>query len=384
MARYKASVDMLKRLVAFDTTTRQSNLELISYVQGYLEEYGIKSRLVYSADKTKANLLATIGDDTSPGIVLSGHTDVVPVEKDGWISSPWELTEREGKLYGRGSCDMKGFIAVCLAHVPDFVTAQAKTPVHFCFSYDEEVGCIGAHSLVKELDSLPHVPKLAIIGEPTMMQLVMGHKGKMLIRCTVSGKSGHSSSAPHQLNAVEYGARAIAIIADRAKDIAEKGPFNDNYTVPHTTMLTTLVNGGVATNITPDRCVFSFEIRNIPEHPGKEVLADVRSRVETLFSSEIQARFPEVGFEWEMEFSYPGMSVDENTEGYRFIREIHPFVGGCVSYGSEGGIFQQEGNIPSILCGPGNIEQAHKRNEFVEKEQIAQCSDLIEKLIGVL
>ncbi|PID45798.1 MAG: acetylornithine deacetylase, partial [Proteobacteria bacterium] len=345
---------------------------------------GIKSRLVYSEDGTKANVWATIGADTRPGVVLSGHTDVVPAERDGWESSPWELTERHGKWYGRGSCDMKGFIAVCLAFVPDLVAARVQTPVHLCFSYDEEVGCIGVHRLVEDLHTLNYVPKIAIIGEPTMMQLIRGHKGKMLIKCRVSGKSGHSSYAPYQVNAVEYAARAIGIIADRAQEFARKGPFNTSYTVPHTTMLTTLISGGVATNITPDSAVFSFEIRNIPEHPGEEILLDLRCRVETLFSEEIKKRFPEVGVDWETEFSYPGMSVDEDTEGYRFIKEIHPSVGNCVSYGSEGGIFQQEGKIPAILCGPGNIEQAHKRNEFVEKDQIVQCVDFMKRLIKAL
>ncbi len=384
MARYESSVEILKKLVAFDTTATQSNLELIAYIQEYLERYDIKSRLIYSEDKTRANLWATIGSDSCSGIILSGHTDVVPVEKDGWHSSPWQLTERDGKLYGRGSCDMKGFLAVCLAHVPDFVAAKKQTPVHFCFSYDEEVGCVGVHSMVKELDSLQYTPKLAIIGEPSMMQLIRGHKGKFLIKCTMRGKSGHSSYAPHHVNAVEYAARAITIIADQAKKIAREGPFNSLYTVPHSTLLTSLVAGGVATNITPDRCVFRFEIRNIPEHSSKDVLADMKCRIAELFSPEIKAQFPEAGFDWEMEFSYPGMAIDETTEGYHLVKGINPRVGDCVSYGTEGGIFQEEGKIPAIICGPGNIEQAHKRNEFVAKEQIAQCSEFIEKLIKVL
>ncbi len=384
MARYDAAVEILKKLVAFDTTTAQSNLDLIAYVQGYLEQYEIKSHLIYSEDKTRANLWATVGNDSCPGIILSGHTDVVPVEKDGWNFSPWQLTEHDGKLYGRGSCDMKGFLAVCLAHVPELVAAKKQTPVHLCFSYDEEIGCMGVHSLVEDLAKLHHLPKIAIIGEPTMMQLVRGHKGKMLVSCTVSGHAGHSSAAPQHLNAVEYGARAIAIIADHAKNFAENGPYNHDYTIPHSTMLTTLADGGIATNITPDSCRFVFEIRNIPEQPAETIFAEVRHQVENLFSATTKEHFPQASFSWKVENRYPGMAVDENSEGYQFVKALHPEVAACVSYGTEGGIFQQEGKIPAVVCGPGNIAQAHMRNEYIEKDQIVQCSTFIEKLFAAL
>jgi len=385
MTDTERAINILRDLVGFQTVTRTSNLDLIAYIEEYLAGYGIQSTRIYSEDKTRANLFATIGEDTAPGIILSGHTDVVPVEKNGWTNSPWELTERDGNLYGRGSTDMKGFVAVVLAAVPEFIAAKSKTPVHLCFSYDEEVGCIGVWSLVDHLKkTLRYSPKIAVIGEPTMMKMVNAHKGKILVRCTVTGSAGHSSYAPVHVNAIEYAARAIALINDKAREIMEEGPFDQGYSIPFTTMQTATVNGGIASNITADACQFDFEIRYLPNHSADEIYAEIRAAIAEQLEPEMKEKFEGAGFEWETQFAYPGMSTSVGAEGHDLIASLIGEEDRHVSYGTEGGVFQQHGEIPSVICGPGNIEQAHKRDEFVAVDQIAQCVEFMKRLAKAL
>jgi len=380
MSSTERATDLLRQLVAFNTVTRGSNLELIQFIQDYLQGYGVESKLIYSEDRTRANLLATIGDGDEAGVVLSGHTDVVPVEASGWTNSPWDLTEVDGKLFGRGSCDMKGYIACVLACVPDFIAAKSNTPVHLCFSYDEEVGCIGVHRLVAELKNLKHRPRIAVIGEPTLMKLVNGHKGKILVRCTVQGSAGHSSSAPYHVNAIEYASKVIALISDRAKVIMQEGPFDHDYTVPFTTMQTATIHGGIASNITAEHCQFDFEIRYLPNHSADEIYADIRKTVEDAFGAEMKAKAPNAGFTWETQFAYPGMSSSVGTPGHDLISNLISETDHNVSYGAEGGVFETEGGIPSVICGPGSIDQAHKRDEFIAIDQLAQCVDFMKAL----
>lgn len=380
MSRLHNAIDLLGKLVAFDTTSKNTNLGLIRFVRDYLAQYGIESTLFHDETGEKANLLATIGPKGVPGIVLSGHTDVVPALESGWISPAFDLTEREGRLFGRGAADMKGFSACALAMIPELVKRDLAIPFHLCLSYDEEVGCIGVGAMVDHLAAMQAPPRLAVIGEPTDMKVVNGQKGKYSMRVGVTGTAGHSSFAPHHVNAIEYGARAIGLIAEKAREFEENGPFDPDFTVPHSTMLTTTVSGGTATNITPDYCEFTFEIRHLPDHDAEAVIGDIRTTVTDTLEAEMKARAAATGFCWEKIFSYPGMGDCTDAPAFELVRNIIPEISGKVSYGSEGGVFEKQGNIPSVICGPGSIRQAHTPNEFIEISQLEDCLDFLQAL----
>lgn len=380
MSRLHHAIDLLGKLVAFDTTSKNSNLGLIHFVRDYLAEYGVESTLFHDETGQKANLLATIGPKGVPGIALSGHTDVVPALETTWVSPAFELTERDGKLFGRGSADMKGFSACALAMIPELVKRDLAIPFHLCLSYDEEVGCIGVGSMVDHLAKMDTPPRLAVIGEPTNMKVINGQKGKYSMRVSVTGTAGHSSFAPDHVNAIEYGARAINLIADKAREFEENGPFDQDFTVPHSTMLTTTISGGTATNVTPEYCEFTFEIRHLPDHDAEAVIADLQKTIMDTLDAEMKAKAEDTGFTFEKIFSYPGMGDCTDAEAFSYVSNIIPEISGKVSYGSEGGVFEKQGNIPSIICGPGSIEQAHKPNEFIEISQIEECLEFLEAL----
>lgn len=380
MSRLHHAIDLLGKLVAFDTTSKNSNLGLIHFVRDYLAEYGIESTLFHDETGEKANLLATIGPKGVPGIALSGHTDVVPALETTWVSPAFELTERDGKLFGRGSADMKGFSACVLAMIPELVKRDLAIPFHLCLSYDEEVGCIGVGSMVDYLAAMDTPPRLAVIGEPTDMKVINGQKGKYSMRVAVTGTAGHSSFAPNHVNAIEYATRAINLIAEKAREFEANGPFDDDFTVPHSTMLTTTISGGTATNVTPDYCEFTFEIRHLPDHDAEAVIADLQATIMDTLDVEMKAKADETGFAFEKIFSYPGMGDCTDAPAFELVRNIIPDISGKVSYGSEGGVFEKQGNIPSVICGPGSIKQAHKPNEFIEIAQIEECLDFLDAL----
>lgn len=375
---------ILADLVGFDTTSHKSNLALIEYVSSYLMQHGVTSTLLMDETGKKANLIAAIGPTDRPGVVLSGHTDVVPALETGWQTGPFELDERNGRLYGRGSCDMKGFLACVLAMVPEFVEAQIRRPVWICLSHDEEVGCLGAPAIAAWLAQREEPPFLAIIGEPTEMKLVTGQKGKIAMRCTVHGTSGHSSFAPEHVNAVDFGARIVSLIAERADRFRQEGPFDPDFTVPHSTMLVTMIQGGVATNITPERCSFTFEIRSLPRHDARAELTGIMSEVAGRLVPEMQAMHPDTGVVWEEMFSYPAMGDGTDSMGFLLFKDLMPDWSGKVSYGSEGGVFEQVGGIPSVIVGPGSIAQAHKPDEFVKVTQLEACLGFLRDIAGRL
>ena len=372
--------ELMEKLVSFPTVSRDTNIPLIDWVADYLESHGIASHRYIHPDQPKHALFAHVGSWEEGAVVLSGHTDVVPALENSWISPAFELTERDGKLFGRGSADMKGFSACALAMIPELVKRDLAIPIHLCLSYDEEVGCIGVGSMVDHLAAMETPPRIAVIGEPTDMKVINGQKGKYSMRVTVTGTAGHSSFAPNHVNAIEYASRAINMIADKARDFEENGPFDDDFTVPHSTMLTTTIGGGTATNVTPDHCEFTFEIRHLPEHDAEAVIADIQQAIMETLDVEMKAKEPETGFAWEKIFSYPGMGDCTDAPGFELVSNIIPDISGKVSYGSEGGVFEKQGNIPSIICGPGSIKQAHKPNEFIEISQIEECLDFLEAL----
>ena len=383
MARAISSIDMIRTLVAFDTTSRESNLALIDFVRSWLDDHGIKSELVFDAAKRKANLYATIGPDDRPGIMLSGHSDVVPVDGQKWQSEPFAVAERDGRLYGRGTSDMKSFIAVMLALVPEFVAAKAPTPVHLALTYDEEVGCIGVRGLIARLDHLPVRPKLCIIGEPTLMQPVVAHKGKRSLRCRVAGHESHSALAHLGVNAVEIAAELVTEIRRIARQKREGGPFDDGFTPPYTTVHTGTIAGGTALNIVPRDCRFDFEIRHLPGDDADAITATLRQRAAALMP-EMRGVSEAAGIAFEEWNAIPALSTPADSEVVALARALTGANSvGKVSFGTEGGLYQQAG-IPTVICGPGSIEQAHRPDEWIALDQVGQCETFMRRLIARL
>jgi len=380
-----ASRAMIERLIAFDTTSRDSNLALIDYVRQYLAAHGVACELVPSADGRKANLFATIGpadgDAARPGIVLSGHTDVVPVDGQPWDTEPFKATERAGRLYGRGTSDMKSFVAVCLALVPEIKAAKPKLPVHLAFSYDEEVGCIGVRRMIDALVKRGLRAQACIVGEPTEMRVIVGHKGKKSWRCVVSGHEAHSAMTHLGVNAVEAAAEVVAKLKSMARRFRDRGPFDPMFEPPYTTAHTGTIHGGTALNIVPLRCEFVFEFRYLPGEDPDAMFAEVRAYAEKTLLPEMRRVVPAAGFAWEELSHIPGLDTRPDDAVVDYAKQITGAnATGKVSFGTEAGLFQQAG-LPTIVCGPGSIEQAHKPNEFIALEQVAQCEAMLRRMI---
>jgi acetylornithine deacetylase len=373
---------MIGKLVSFDTTSRASNLAFIEFVRDYLDGFGIASELVFDATRKKANLYATIGPDR-PGIMLSGHTDVVPVDGQVWSSEPFALAERDEKLFGRGSSDMKSFIAIMLALVPEFIAAARKDAVHLALTYDEEVGCIGVRGLIAELAKRPLKPRLCVIGEPTMMQPVTAHKGKKSLRCQVRGLESHSALSHAGVNAIEAAAEIVAAIRHIAARKRDNGPFDPGFVPPYTTIQTGTIKGGTALNIVPRECQFDFEIRHIPGDDPEALVAELQRLAATIVP-EMQRVSHETGIAFEEFNVIPALATPADSEIVAIVQAVTGANAlGKVSYGTEGGLYQQAG-IATVICGPGSIEQAHKPDEFVALDQVRQCEDFLRRLMARL
>ncbi|NOL51626.1 acetylornithine deacetylase [Pelistega suis] len=377
----------LEKLVAFDTTSRNSNLELINTVKDYLDSFGLQSWLTMNPEGNKANLFATLpasNGETQGGIVLSGHTDVVPVDGQDWHTNPFQLVEKDGLLYGRGTCDMKGFIASALALLPEWTKQQRNKPIHFALSYDEEVGCAGAPVMIDELKKRGQQVDGCVVGEPTSMRVVVAHKGINLFTCKVHGKAAHSSLTPRGCNAIEHAARLICHIRDLADYYRQQGPFDDKYDVPFTTMTTNLIEGGIAVNTIPEACTFKYEFRNLPGIPVEEIQSKVERYVQEELLPRMQKEFPDAKVEITANSRAPGLEASEKAAITALVRALtRDNEVRKVAYGTEAGLFEQIG-IPTIVCGPGNIEQAHKPNEFISLEQLDECDNFLRKLVASL
>ena len=371
---------MIDRLIAFDTTSRNSNLELIHYVRDYLADLGVAAQLVHDEEGRKANLYATLGPTDRPGIALSGHTDVVPIDSQDWTRDPWSVSELDGRLYGRGTCDMKSFIAVALAHAPRFLAAGLATPVHLCFSYDEEVGCKGVPDLLAFLAGQPVKPAMCVVGEPTEMKVITGHKGKTSIRCHVRGKEAHSSLAPYGVNAVNAAARVVGYLADMAARKAAEGPFDADFDVPYTTVHTGTIEGGTQLNIVPGHCRFEFEFRYLPQDSPQTLLDEVKRYAEHEVAPAMHEIDPASGFGWEEMAGFPGLDLAPGAEVVELAKALSGGnATGKVAFGTEAGLFDRSG-IPTVVCGPGSIDQAHKPDEFIALEQVALCERFMDRL----
>jgi len=371
---------MIERLIAFDTTSRNSNLELIHYVRDYLADLGVKCELVHGDEGRKANLYATLGPTDRPGIALSGHTDVVPIDNQDWTRDPWRVSEHDGRLFGRGTCDMKSFVAIALAHAPRFLEAGLTTPIHLCFSYDEEVGCKGVRPLLAVLARQPIKPAMCVVGEPTDMKVITGHKGKTSVCCHVRGKEAHSSLAPQGVNAVNAAARVVSHLADLAARKAAEGPFDNDFDVPYTTVHTGTIQGGTQLNIVPGHCRFEFEFRYLPQDDPQALLAEVKRYAEQDVLPAMQAVDPATGFTWEEISAFPGLDLAPDAEVIELAKALSGGnATGKVAFGTEAGLFDA-GGIPAVVCGPGSIDQAHKPDEFVTLEQVALCERFMDRL----
>lgn len=378
------SVALLRTLVGFDTTSRNSNLALIEFLRDTLADHGVDSRLYHDGSGRKANLYATIGPRDVGGLMLSGHTDVVPVDDQDWSSNPFALRESEGLLYGRGACDMKGFIAVAMALLPVLRRRDLRRPVHFAFTFDEEIGCLGAKDLAAQLRHLPVKPAFCLIGEPTGMRVVDGHKGRLAMRCHVHGREGHSAMPDHACNAVESAADIIGKLRAIAARLRDSGPRETGFEPPYTTVHTGIVQGGTALNIVPRYCSFEFEIRNIPSQDPDILLEEIRRHAlnEVLPGMRRKAGDAEILFE-EMSRA-PGLLPDaENALLGVALAASGDNIARKVSFGTEAGHYQGA-EIPTIVCGPGHIVQAHKPDEFVAIEQLALCEAFLLRIVAGL
>lgn len=374
-----SALQWLRRLVAHDTTSSKSNLLLIEEIETYLQSWGFTCQKSFDDDKRKANLLATIGDPERPGMLFSGHTDVVPVTGQSWASDPFQLSIREGKAYGRGTCDMKGFLAVLLKMVPDWVRLADQQTTHLAFSYDEEIGCVGARRLVPLISNLPALPKGCIVGEPTSMQLILGHKGKTSYQVDVRGCECHSSMPAQGVNAVEIAAELIHTLSQQAK-VQRTREGDNRFEPPYTTIHTGTVHGGTALNIVPGACAFDFEMRHLPSEDPTSLLTHLDDQSRRILDERARG-FDQAKVRFNMRSSYPGLLTHENQP---FVSQIKKALGtpdqSFVSFGTEAGLYSQAG-IPTVVLGPGSISQAHKPDEFVALDQLIKCETVLNKLL---
>lgn len=378
--RLTAAVEILERLVAFDTTSARSNLDLIDWVGGYLETYGIASARS-AAFEGKANLFATIGPAERGGVILSGHTDVVPVAGQAWDRDPFRLSEREGRFYARGSADMKGFIALVLARVPEMTRRQLSVPLHLAFTHDEETGCFGAPALIRELPSGTARPRLAIIGEPTSMQVANAQKGCGFFRTRVTGREGHSSAPERGVNAIAAAAEIIREIERLAAEARARARPESGFDPPNTTLSIGTIAGGTAVNIIARDCAFEWDLRSLPDEDAVALKARIDRFIEADLLPRMRKAYPEAAVETETIVAVPPLVPAPGSPAEALARRLTGAnTTTTVSFASEAGLYQQAG-IPAIVCGPGSIDVAHKPNEYITRAELAAGQAFLDRLL---
>lgn len=378
------SAEILDRLIGFDTVSRNPNIDLMRFIQGLLAEVGVEAELIPDSDGKKANLLATIGPRDGRGVMLSGHTDVVPVDGQDWTKPAFRLTQEDGKYFGRGTADMKGFVACALAAGLKAAKRELKTPLHLAFSYDEEIGCQGVRSMIDLLRDAPVRPAMCIVGEPTSLTVATGHKGKIALKARCVGREGHSALAPLAMNALHLGCDLVSALREVQDDLRERGAQDGDYDVSYTTVHAAKMQGGVALNIVPNLCEVDFEIRNLAQDDPQKILAGIRDRAEEIVAR-VRDHAPEASIEISENFSYPGLDTPGTAEVVGFVKSLTGGNATCkVAFGTEGGLFSQELSIPTVVCGPGSMMQGHKPDEFVEVSQIERCDSMLDTLLDRL
>jgi acetylornithine deacetylase len=377
------SLDLLRELIAFPTVSLTPNIGLMRRVQDILGEAGIASELVADPeDATRCNLFASVGPAGVPGVLLSGHTDVVPVANQPWTMPPFEATERDGRLYGRGSADMKGFVACAITAMVRASKLPLQRPLQLALSFDEEIGCVGVRHLLRALEGKLPAPVLCLVGEPTLMQIGTGHKGKAAYRAVCCGQAGHSGLAPRFANAIHTAADLVAAMRDVQHDLAESGAREEGYAIPYSTVHAGVIQGGTALNIVPDRCELRFEVRSVSQDDPDTLVARVLERTAQRMregTPSVERSAPVV----EQVNGYPGLCTAEDSEAVALLASMLPAGTSCtkVDYGSEGGLFQQSWRTSAVLvCGPGSIAVAHKADEYVDIAQIHACDALLSTL----
>ncbi|WP_354445655.1 acetylornithine deacetylase [Ottowia thiooxydans] len=375
------TIDILTRLISFPTISSATNLPLIYWLQELLAKKGIESWLNFDATKTKANLFATIGPQIPGGLLISGHTDVVPVEGQAWASDPFNAAIRDGKLYGRGSCDMKGFIAATIFCVENLNVNALKSPIHLAFTYDEEVGCKGVRPLLTEMQERGLAPTMCVVGEPTSMRIVQSHKGSRNYRCSVKGKAAHASMANEGVNAIHYAASVIGKIEELADSLQKERYPESGYETPCDMLQTSLIAGGLARNIVPSECDFTFGYRYLPQSDPDKIFQHIEDFGLNSVLPRMRFKCAETSLVFEKLSDNPALHAEINSEfatqlsQRRGVQGIGPHVG----FMTEGGLYQQAG-ITTVICGPGSIEHAHRPDEFVELSQLSLCSDFLSDL----
>ena len=372
--------DIFSRLLGFDTVSAKPNGELIKFVQNLLAEAGIASVLI-PGDGGKANLYATVGPAGIGGVMLSGHTDVVPVEGQAWTKPPFALTEAGGRIYGRGAADMKGFVAAALHCVVQAATRPLQVPLHLALSYDEEIGCMGVRSLIDMLAAAPVRPRFCIVGEPTGMQVATGHKGKVALRATCVGREGHSALAPMALNALHLAADFVGAVRGLQAEVALSGLTDGDYDVPYTTLHVGKLNGGVQVNIVPGLAVVDFEIRFLAGEDTEGLITALRAAAEAICAP-WRSAFPEAAIRVERLWDYPGLGTPPDAGVVNFVKALTGANGTIkVAFGTEGGLFDARLGIPTVICGPGSMAQGHKPDEYVTVAQMERCEAMLAALV---
>jgi acetylornithine deacetylase len=380
MNEQASTVEILGALIGCPSISSRSNLDIVSYIESYLSEHQIASRRIPNKTGDKASVLATIGPPDRAGIVLSAHTDVVPVEGQAWSTPPFTATVREGRVVGRGASDMKGFLACALAGVELFKQTASETPVHLAFSYDEELGCLGVPDLVAAVAALPAKPLLCIVGEPTGLRAVRGHKGKVAKRIVVTGRGGHSALPHRAANAVIAASRITAMLGDLAEEVARTGPRDAVFDPPYTTIHVGSLHGGTALNLVPEHATLEFEIRDIPHEDVGGLLARIDARVADL-RRELQRNAPEADIVVEPMFAYPALTIAHDHPGVATVGRLADSIipAGTVSFGTEAGLYAAAG-IPTVVCGPGDISRAHKADEWIGLDELEGANRMMKRL----
>jgi acetylornithine deacetylase len=370
--------DILARLIAFPTVSSEPNIALIRWLADLLRDAGAEVRVIPDASGQKANLFATIGPRDRGGVMLSGHTDVVPVAGQAWTKPPFELTEADGRFYGRGTCDMKGFVAAATAAAIAAAKRDLRMPLHLAFSYDEEVGCLGVHSLIDMLAAAPVRPRMCIVGEPTGMAVATGHKGKIGMRAVFTGREGHSALAPLAVNALHMGADFINEVRALQARIEATGRRDGDYDVPYTTMHVGRIAGGGPLNIVPNRCEVDYEVRNVAEDDPVALMNELTDKARALAAA---TDAPEAGVSFEKIMEYPGLGTPTDAGVVNFVKSMTGANGTIkVAFGTEGGLFDGQLGMPTAICGPGSMMQGHKPDEYVTVEQMALCEGMLARL----
>jgi acetylornithine deacetylase len=379
------TLEILERLIAFPTVSKSSNRELIAYVTDLFDAAGIAWELAESEDGTRSNLFATVGPRDRGGVMLSGHTDVVPAAGQVWSRDPFALHVESGLCYGRGTADMKGFVAAALAIALEASKRALKTPLHLALSYDEEIGCVGVRRLLDILQTRSPRPAFCIVGEPTGMQIATGHKGKVALHASCHGHAGHSALAPKALNALHIGADFLGVLRREQGRLVIAGAQDAAYDVPYSTVHAGVMRGGEALNIVPDRCDIDFEIRNLAEDDPKVILARIVEGAEAVVSP-LRADFPQAAIRIAQVNAYPGLETEPNSPLVRLMQSVLGPDSRTtkVAFGTEAGLFNDALGIPAVICGPGHMDQGHKPDEFIALEQLAACDGMLARLLDRL